>query len=163
MVISLAAVFLALASYTDITSYKIPNRLNLAFALTMLSVGLLLGPENFPRALAAGAASFAIFLVLHLAHPSGLGMGDVKLAFGLGFCLGWFSLAAVGAGFFTALLINAFGALTLLLLSALSAFFALFSDPAPFSEKEKSPPAPKALPFAPALGAGSLAGLAFIL
>ena len=142
--IFLMAGFLALASYTDIRELKIPNKLNLAFSLTMTFAGLLLdflgSSGNFPRGLALGALSFLTFMAMHLIYPAGLGMGDVKLAFGIGFCLGWFSFAALVSGFLAALLLN--GVISVILLL--------------FSSKQVSP-------FAPALGAGSLIGLTYTL
>lgn len=41
------------------------------------------------RALAGGAALFGIYLVMALVTPSGIGMGDVKLAAVVGLYLGW--------------------------------------------------------------------------
>jgi leader peptidase (prepilin peptidase)/N-methyltransferase len=60
-------------------------------------------------ALSGAAALTALYLVIHLMAPSGMGGGDVKLAIGLGAltgCFGvqaWF-LAALGAPLLTVLL-----------------------------------------------------------
>ena len=68
----------------------------LASALTGEWVGLL-------WALAGGAGMFALYFVLALISPSGMGMGDVKFAAPLGLALGWFGwtvwLVGVFAGF----------------------------------------------------------------
>ena len=146
------AVFFAIAAYIDIAHLKIPNSLNAALAASLL---LVLGPmawgldmwgesfgtgspdsgTSFPRAVLAGALTLLGFLTLHLFSPSGLGMGDVKLAFSLGMLLGWFSTDAIiwglGLGF---------------LLNAAAAAIAVFGKV-------------KVLPFAPALTTGSLLGV----
>lgn len=143
MVVVVAAGFLAASTASDIVSLRIPNKLNLAFGLTMLvttfSATLFFDVtlESFVRAVLAGIVLMAVFLFAHLLHPSGLGMGDVKLAFGLGIFLGWFSIQALLTGLFTAFLMNGFSALVVV------------------CSKEK----PAVLPFAPALVVGSLLGL----
>ena len=53
-----------------------------------------------PRAFAAGAVLFAIYYLLALLVPDGMGFGDVKLAGALGLVLGWSSWSAVIAATF---------------------------------------------------------------
>ncbi len=57
---------------------------------------------------------FAVFLVLALISPSGLGMGDVKLAALLGLYLGWLAWGAVVVGAAAGFVVQAVLALALL-------------------------------------------------
>ena len=57
----------------------------------------------FVRALIGGAAMFAVYFVLLLVYPAGMGFGDVKLAGVLGLYLGWFGWASLVVGWFARL------------------------------------------------------------
>lgn len=94
--LSLAAAAGPLA-LVDMVEKRLPNHLVLATAIavtTALVAGTVLRPTfNAPVAALLGAASmFAIYLLLALVAPGGLGMGDVKLAAVLGLAtasVGW--------------------------------------------------------------------------
>ncbi|MFJ5674197.1 prepilin peptidase [Streptomyces sp. NPDC093097] len=82
---------------------RLPDALTLplaaAAAATLGAVGWLTGaPGSWLRALLAGLALTAYYLLLHLLNPSGLGLGDVKLALGLGIVLGWYGWPVLVAG-----------------------------------------------------------------
>ena len=47
--------------------------------------------DDYLRAVLGGAAAFAVFFVIHVISPRGMGFGDVRLSFVLGFALGWLS------------------------------------------------------------------------
>ncbi len=66
------------------------------------------------RAVLAAAVLFAGYLVLALASPGGLGMGDVKLAAVLGLYLGWLGWPAVLLGTLAGFVLQALAALVLL-------------------------------------------------
>ncbi len=66
------------------------------------------------RALLGAAAMFAGFLLLAVVSPSGLGMGDVKLAAVLGLHLGWLGWGVVLAGALAGFAVQAMAALVLL-------------------------------------------------
>ncbi len=89
---------LVAVSAIDIEHHIVPNRIvyPVLGVTTPLLVGISLG-EGTPRALvgaaAGGVAAFAIFFVIHLIQPQGMGFGDVRLAGVIGVYLGW-----LGAG-----------------------------------------------------------------
>ena len=92
-----------LLALVDLRHRLLPNRVLLpatAGAALLLTVAAALAGE-WPRLLRAGAAAlalFAVFLVLALLAPRGMGMGDVKLAGFLGLYLGWMGWGAVVLG-----------------------------------------------------------------
>jgi len=106
----LAAGLVAL-SLIDLDTYLLPNRI--VYPLTVVVVALFgvaaaVGHDGaaFSRALVGGLAAFAVFLLLHLVSPRGMGFGDVKLSFVLGVSLGWVSGALVFLGMFLAFLLG---------------------------------------------------------
>ncbi|WP_309229581.1 MULTISPECIES: A24 family peptidase [unclassified Blastococcus] len=113
-----AAVGLLLA-LVDLRVKLLPNRILLpatVVAVALLTLAAVLD-DAWPdlwRALLAGAASFAVLLVMALLAPTGLGMGDVKLAGLLGLVLGWFGWPAVLLGFLLGFLVQAVLGLALL-------------------------------------------------
>ena len=92
VVAALFCVVLVVLSAIDLTHRIVPNRIVLPAALVVLVAQTALepGPEWLLGAL--GASGF--LFVAALAHPAGMGMGDVKLALLLGAMLG--RLVAVG-------------------------------------------------------------------
>jgi leader peptidase (prepilin peptidase)/N-methyltransferase len=66
----------------------IPNRITGPAALAILVAGLALDLHHEPRRLVWGAAAGLFLLIASLVHPSGMGMGDVKLLAVMGLALG---------------------------------------------------------------------------
>ncbi|MFM8971851.1 MAG: prepilin peptidase [Actinomycetota bacterium] len=106
----LAAGLVALA-LIDLDTFLLPNRI--VYPLTIAVVALFVvaavaGDDSaaLVRALLGGSASFAVFLLLHLVSPRGMGFGDVKLSFVLGVSLGWVSGPTVFLGMFLAFLLG---------------------------------------------------------
>jgi leader peptidase (prepilin peptidase) / N-methyltransferase len=97
--------WLAALSVYDITQRRLPNALTVPGA-GVIVVGAVAAGRG-PIALAGAAALTAVYLLVHVAAPTAMGAGDVKLALGLGALTGsfgvdvWF-LAALGAPLLTA-------------------------------------------------------------
>jgi leader peptidase (prepilin peptidase)/N-methyltransferase len=103
------AVLLWAAALTvfDVRYRRLPNALTLPGAAAVLAVAVGCG-RGLP-ALAGALGLAALYLIVHLAIPAGLGAGDVKLALGVGGLTGAFGpdvwlLAALGAPVLTAVL-----------------------------------------------------------
>jgi leader peptidase (prepilin peptidase)/N-methyltransferase len=107
MVAGVVLVWLGALSAYDMRQRRLPNWLTLPGAAVLVLGGAAAG--RAVPALAGGAALAGLYLAVHLATPSAMGAGDVKLALGLGALTGsfgvevWF-LAALGAPMFTALI-----------------------------------------------------------
>lgn len=89
---------LVAAAVTDLLSRRVPNRLTGWGGLLLLAMSAVECPSRASAAIAWGAAVSAAPLLLHLARPSGLGGGDVKLAALIGIGIGQEGLAAVFLG-----------------------------------------------------------------
>ncbi|MEV4900768.1 prepilin peptidase [Citricoccus sp. NPDC055426] len=93
----------------DLREHRLPNPWTGALAAGggfTLGLGCLVddvGWSRFWSMLGGGAVYLALMLLLHLINRTGMGMGDVKLAGGLGLYAGWLGwdhlLAAIVLGF----------------------------------------------------------------
>ena len=81
----------AALTLVDVRARRLPNVLTLTGALVILA-GAAAAGRGTP-ALVGGLALGGLYLVVHLAYPSGMGAGDVKLALALGALTGAFGLA----------------------------------------------------------------------
>jgi leader peptidase (prepilin peptidase)/N-methyltransferase len=72
----------------DLERRIIPNAILAPAALVAVVLLAALDPGALPEHLIAGAAAGSFFLLAALAHPRGMGMGDVKLAAVMGLYLG---------------------------------------------------------------------------
>jgi leader peptidase (prepilin peptidase)/N-methyltransferase len=114
----LAAISIALA-LIDIDTHTLPNRIVFpAFPVTvvLLAVASLVGNDwgDLLRAAIGGVALFAFYLALVLIYPSGMGLGDVKLAGVLGLYLGYLGWPALIVGAFSAFVLGGLYAIALL-------------------------------------------------
>jgi leader peptidase (prepilin peptidase) / N-methyltransferase len=81
------------AAWIDVREHRLPNRLTFAIFLTVALLLLLdavvVGEWNRSiRAITVSVALTLFYLALHLATRGGMGMGDVKLAAGIGLLVG---------------------------------------------------------------------------
>lgn len=93
----------------DLVERRLPDALTLpAYPITgaLLVAAAALGSSSgsVTGAALGGVAMWAVYVVLRLAHPAGMGLGDVKLAGVLGLAAGWFGWAT-----WTVALLAAFG------------------------------------------------------
>jgi leader peptidase (prepilin peptidase)/N-methyltransferase len=95
-----AACLIALAGI-DLDHKLLPNKIVYPMAAYGLLVSLIVVTDDFPEHLIAGVGAFAFLLLAVLAYPSGMGMGDVKLAGAMGLYLGVSVVPALLAAFFT--------------------------------------------------------------
>lgn len=94
------AALIALAGI-DFDHKLLPNKIVYPMAAYGLVVSLIVATDDFPEHLIGGVGAFAFLLIAVLAYPSGMGMGDVKLAGAMGLYLGVSVLPALLAAFFT--------------------------------------------------------------
>jgi leader peptidase (prepilin peptidase)/N-methyltransferase len=109
--LALSAGLVAL-SLIDLDHFLLPNRV--LYPTGFLVVGLMVVPavaysdgSDYLRAVLGGAAAFAVFFAIHVVSPRGMGFGDVRLSFVLGFALGWLSWGHVYLGLFLGFLLGA--------------------------------------------------------
>ncbi|MFQ4149959.1 A24 family peptidase [Arthrobacter sp. LAPM80] len=103
----------------DIKHQLLPNRIvfpsaGIAGLLLLLASLFMLDGGTAVRTVLGGAALWAVYVVLRLIYPAGMGYGDVKLAFVLGLYLGFVSWPAVLWGTFLAFILAAAWGLALM-------------------------------------------------
>jgi len=93
-----ASVLIAVAAI-DLEHRLVPNAIVAPAAVYGVGAAAVLATGELPELLAAGAGAFAGMLLIALAYPQGMGMGDVKLAGAIGLYLGVSVLPALLIGF----------------------------------------------------------------
>lgn len=116
-------------SVVDIRVHRLPNRIVLAYTLSLwpalgvATLSLVLPAGTHPSvewvrvltALAGGLGMASLYLAIALISPVSMGMGDVKLAFPLGSLLGWFGWQEWAAGTIGAFILGGLVSVALLL------------------------------------------------
>jgi leader peptidase (prepilin peptidase)/N-methyltransferase len=92
------AVMIAVAAI-DLEHKIIPNRITAPAAVAAVALWAVIDPSVLPENLIAGAAAGAGMLIVAIAYPAGMGMGDVKLAGVMGLYLGKSVAPALFVGF----------------------------------------------------------------
>jgi leader peptidase (prepilin peptidase)/N-methyltransferase len=141
----LTAALIAL-SFIDLEHYILPNRIlyptDVAMVVLLAAASALEHDWGaYGRATIAGVAAFAFFFAIHFVSPRGMGFGDVRLSFLLGFSLGWLGWGEVIGGLFAGFL---YGAVVGVLLIALKV-------------RERK----QRIPFGPFLAAGAMTFVLF--
>ena len=95
-----AAVLIAVAAI-DLEHRKILNAITAPAAVWAVAAAAVLHTGELPELLIAGAAAFGALLLMAIAYPGGMGMGDVKLAGVMGLYLGLSVAPALLIAFFT--------------------------------------------------------------
>lgn len=108
--LSLAAVSVAL-TLIDLDTHTLPNRIVLpSYAVggaLLLAASVLSGDwAALLRAVIGMGAMFVAYLVMALAYPGGMGLGDVKLAGVLGLHLAWLGWGSLLVGAFAAFVLG---------------------------------------------------------
>lgn len=103
----------------DLACHRLPDVVTLPTAVALLAglaaaAALDAGWPRLGGAVLGGAAVGAGFLLLALASPRAIGLGDVKLGALLGLLLGWFGWDAVLAGVVAAFVVGGAAAIVLL-------------------------------------------------
>ena len=98
-------------TFIDLDTHRLPDVIVLPSIL--VSLGLLGAsalaehdPQRISRALLGAGILFSVYLVLWIIYPSGMGLGDVKLAAFLGMYMGWIGWGALIVGGFAAFLLG---------------------------------------------------------
>lgn len=121
---------------TDLEQRVIPNKILLVTVLLGVAIAVLFDPSSLPERTIAAAAAGGLLFVAALVYPSGMGLGDVKLAAVMGFFLG----RNVAPALLVALIAGSAVGLTMI-------------------AREGASARKKAIPFGPFLALGALVGL----
>jgi leader peptidase (prepilin peptidase) / N-methyltransferase len=127
---------LAAVTLTDLERRIIPNRILLASAIAAIAIAAVGDPSSLPERGIAALAAGGLLLVTALVYPSGMGMGDVKLAAVIGLYLG----SAVAPALLIGFLVGAMVGLAMI-------------------AREGAGARKKGVPFGPFLALGGLVGL----
>lgn len=81
--------YLATISFFDLREGRIPNSITFGFFLLLVITDIFTAPSEIPMRLACSVFFSTVFLIA-VATTKGMGIGDIKLAAVIGYCLGFF-------------------------------------------------------------------------
>jgi len=113
---------LVTVSAIDLATRRIPTivlawTMALGTPLLILSAFVADEPWRLLRALIGASGAYLVFRVIHAISPGGMGFGDVRFSFVLGFYLGWLGAGYVPLGLFLGFLSGSVVGVLLLLFS----------------------------------------------
>lgn len=91
---NLCLLYLAVISFFDLRTGRIPNFITFGFSALMLFTTVFTTPSKILVRLLCAAFFFLLFLCIAM-FTKGLGMGDVKLAAVIGYCNGFFDASLI--------------------------------------------------------------------
>jgi len=91
---------LVLLAAIDLRHRLLPNAIVFPSIVAVLVIVAATDPHGFLEHMWAGLALGGFLLIFALVFPAGLGMGDAKVGFLLGFALGWRTISAMMLAFF---------------------------------------------------------------
>jgi leader peptidase (prepilin peptidase)/N-methyltransferase len=100
-----AAMLITVAAI-DLEHRIVPNKILLPFAIYGAAVAAVLRTNDLVELAVGGAGAFTFFLLVAIAYPRGLGMGDVKLAGVMGLYLGLNVVPALFVAFLAGTLVG---------------------------------------------------------
>jgi leader peptidase (prepilin peptidase)/N-methyltransferase len=108
-------------SIVDVAVHRLPDRLTASlgagvFAALSIEAAASHAGSRLLEAMTASAASSAFYLLMWAVTSGGMGLGDAKLALGLGLAVGWNGWAAIFAAVTLGLLLTGLAATALLAL-----------------------------------------------
>jgi leader peptidase (prepilin peptidase) / N-methyltransferase len=89
---------LAVITLTDLEQRIIPNKVLITASVICLAIAIPTDPGGVPERLIAAGAAGVVFLLIVLAYPRGMGLGDVKLVATMGLFLGRGAAPAILVG-----------------------------------------------------------------
>jgi prepilin signal peptidase PulO-like enzyme (type II secretory pathway) len=95
---------------TDVLAYRVPNVITYPAIIAAIVIGMTMSDANRGGVWAGGLITGGTFLAMSIATRGGMGLGDVKLAFFVGFALGLsfgilaMLITAIGGGIIAVLL-----------------------------------------------------------
>lgn len=95
------------ASVIDLNHRIIPNVINLPGAFLVFTAASFAQPDRLAEFAVAGAACFLFLGIAWLISPSGMGLGDVKMALMIGLAVGQYAFIAMLAAFTASTLLSA--------------------------------------------------------
>jgi leader peptidase (prepilin peptidase)/N-methyltransferase len=107
VVVAYVIAVLVIISRHDLERHVIPNRIVVPSWIAVLLAQLAIYPDRWAEWILGSLGAGLFFLVVLLAYPAGLGMGDVKLALFIGAALGWSVIAALFLGTLAAGVVSA--------------------------------------------------------